>query len=133
MRLYTSSMRSKYGNKKIKYNGEVFDSRKEARRWCELLLLQKAGDISELKRQVEFEIIPAQYEIVKRVSKTGKPLKDGKKLVERRACYVADFVYRDKEGNIVVEDTKSEATKTKDYILKRKLMLFVHDVRIKEI
>lgn len=128
MRLYTSSMRSKYGNKKIKYDGEVFDSRKEARRWCELLLLQKAGEISELKRQVEFEIIPAQYEF----SKTGKPLKDGMKLIEKRACYVADFVYRDKEGNIVVEDTKSEATKTNYYILKRKLMLLKHGIRIKE-
>ena len=48
---------SKYGNKKIEYNGEVFDSKKEYKRWCELKLLERAGKISDLKRQVKYVLM----------------------------------------------------------------------------
>ena len=124
--------KSKYYNAKTRaLDGSVFDSHKEARRWDELLLLQRAGKISDLQRQVRYELIPAQYETYERYSKNGQRLKDGARLLERKVEYVADFVYTIADtGENIVEDTKG--IKTKDYILKRKLMLAVHGIRIKE-
>ena len=125
--------KSKYYNIKTKTkDGTVFDSMKEARRYEQLLLLQKAGKISSLQMQVTFELLPNQYETYERYSKSGKRLKDGTRLVERKVDYVADFVYADSEtGALVVEDTKG--VKTKDYIIKRKLMYAIHGIKIKEI
>lgn len=124
---------SKYYNIKTRaLDGTVFDSHKEARRWDELLLLQRAGKITELRRQVEYDLIPAQYEAYERYGKGGQRLKDGVRLLERKVCYVADFVYTDVEtGENIVEDAKG--VRTKDYILKRKLMLAVHSIRIREV
>ena len=114
-------------------DGTVFDSRKEARRYQELKVYERRGLISNLQRQVEYELIPNQYEVVERYSeKTGKRLKDETRLVERKVCYVADFVYEE-GGKTVVEDTKSPVTRTKDYIIKRKLMRYIHGITIKEI
>lgn len=110
--------RSKYKNKKVSYNGETYDSVKEYRRHDELKLLQRAGKISGLERQVKFELIPSQ--------------KLGGKVVERACSYIADFVYL-KDGETIVEDVKSKATKTPEYIIKRKLMLFLKGIRIKEV
>lgn len=126
---------SKYYNIKTKTSdGLVFDSHKEARRWEQLLLLQKAGKIVELKRQVSYELLPNQYETYERISKTGKRLKDGQRLIERKVDYVADFRYTDAEtGELIVEDTKSPATRTKEYIIKRKLMLLIHGIKIREV
>lgn len=124
---------NKYRNKKVVVDGMVFDSRKELRRWQELLTLQRQGLISNLQRQFEFELIPNQYDVEERYSeKTGKRLQDKQKLVERKVCYVADFAYRE-NGKLVVEDTKSPATRTKDYIIKRKLLLYIFGIKIKEI
>lgn len=109
----------------------IFDSRKEARRYNELVLLQRAGEISDLKRQVEIELIPNQYTIEERYSESGKRLKDKIILLERKVCYVADFVYKDKDGMEIVEDTKG--VRTPDYILKRKMLLFLKGIRINEI
>lgn len=112
---------SKYNSRKVERDGMVFDSVKEYRRYTELSLLEKAGEISDLQRQVKFRLIPPQYEQV-----------DGKSRCVERACdYVADFVYINKDGQKVVEDTKGY--KTKDYIIKRKLMLMFHGIRIREI
>lgn len=107
---------SKYHSKKAIVNGIEFDSKKEARRYSDLVLLERAGMISDLQRQVKFELLPSQ-----RI--------DGK-VVERSVTYVADFVYK-QLGKTVVEDTKG--FKTKDYIIKRKLMLYIHGIRVKEI
>ena len=97
-------------------------------------MLQKAGKITSLQRQVTYELLPNQYETYERYSKKGVRLKDGTKLVERKIEYVADFVYTDTEtGENIVEDTKSIATRTKDYIIKRKLMYAIHGIKIKEI
>ena len=124
---------NKYRNRKVIKNGNVYDSAKEARRHAELLLLERAGKISDLQTQVRFELIPAQYEAYERYSpKTGKRLKDGKRCIEQSCVYVADFVYIE-NGKMVVEDTKSEPTKTADYIIKRKFLLWVHGLRIKEV
>ena len=108
---------NKYGAKKVKApDGTVFDSRKEYNRWCNLRLLEKAGEISDLKRQVKYTLIPWQYQ-------NGK-------VVERGLYYIADFVYCDADGNTVVEDSKG--VKTAVYKIKRKLMLWVHGIKIKE-
>ena len=111
-----SRYRSKYHSKKTVVDGVEFDSRKEARRYSELLLLERAGAITELERQVKYELLPSQ-----RI--------DGK-VVERPVSYVADFQYK-QDGKTVVEDTKG--FKTKEYIIKRKLMLWVHGIKIREI
>lgn len=117
----------KYGNKKIYEDGEVFDSKKEYRRWKELILLVKAGEISKLQRQVKYTLIPSQREPDIRGPRGG--IRPGK-LIEREVSYIADFVYTDKAGQTVVEDCKG--LRTKEYIIKRKLMLHEYGVRIKE-
>lgn len=128
-------MRNKYQAIKTKVNGIEFDSRKEARRYQELLLLQRAGQIQDLRRQEKFLLIPSQYEIVE----TGECYQTGPKkgtlktkevCIEKAVVYVADFVYVE-DGKLVVEDTKG--VKTKDYIIKRKLMLWTHGIRIREV
>ena len=124
-------MASKYKNTIITIGNKVFDSKHESKRWQELCLLQRAGKITDLQRQVKFVLIPTQYEKFLRYSeKTGKRLKDGIRTLEQECSYVADFVYM-QDGKQVVEDTKG--VKTKDYIIKRKLMLYVHGIRIKEV
>lgn len=126
-------MMSKYGNiKTTTSDGITHDSRKEANRWCELLLLQRAGKIYDLKRQVKYILIPEQYVVYERYGKSGRRLRDGKKVFEKECAYIADFVYTDVESNtVVVEDVKGK--RTKEYIIKRKLMLWVHGIQIKEI
>lgn len=123
-------MRNKYHAQKCVINGIPFDSRKEARRYQELRLLLRAKQISNLRMQVRYILIPAQYETYERYGKTGKRLKDGQRLLEKECAYIADFVYNE-NGKEVVEDTKG--VKTKDYIIKRKLMLHVHGIRIREV
>ncbi len=122
---------AKYGNKQVFYDGNLFDSKKELARYKELSLLEKAGEIADLETQVPFELIPAAYETYERYGKNGKRLKDGRRCIEKGVVYKADFVYKDKDGNEVVEDTKGY--KTKDYIIKRKLMLDKYGIRIREI
>lgn len=117
---------SKYHSKKITRDGMTFDSLKEYRRFCELSLLEKAGIVTDLQRQVKFILIPAQYEPDTIGVRGG--VKRGK-LIERECAYIADFQYA-KDGKTVVEDTKG--FKTADYKIKRKLMLYIHGIRIKE-
>lgn len=88
-----------------------FDSQKEYRRWCELKLLERAGKISNLKRQVEFELIP----------KMGRL---------RAIKYIADFVYL-QDGQQVVEDVKG-GPKTRVYMLKWRLMHWRHGIEVAE-
>ena len=106
----------KYHAKKTELDGITFDSRKEAQRYAELRLLERSGAIHNLQRQVRYELIPAQ----KKDGKTGE-----------RAChYIADFVYEE-NGKTVVEDVKGY--RTKEYVLKRKLMLQVHGIEVREV
>lgn len=104
-------MGNKYGARKVRLpDGQVFDSQKERDRWCILRLLERAGRISDLKRQVSYELIPKQGTM--------------------RACsYIADFTYFE-NGKLVVEDCKGYRTEA--YKIKKKLMLWVHGIRIKE-
>ena len=122
-------MRSKYGNKKAKHDGILFDSRKERHRYINLMTLQRAGEISDLRLQVPYELIPAIYETVEKQLKTKVKLVE--KCVQRAVCYIADFVYKDKNGNEVVEDAKG--VRTKEYILKKKMMRAFLGITIKEV
>jgi hypothetical protein len=125
-RLYPSQV-SKYRNRKLSVDGDEFDSQKEAIRYQELKILEKIGEIEGLRRQVKYLLIPEQRE----QDKTGKRggVQKGK-ILEREVSYIADFVYT-KDGETIVEDTKG--VRTKEYIIKRKLMLFIHGIRIHEI
>lgn len=118
---------NKYHAKKIVVDGMVFDSKKEARQYAFLKCLENAGEISDLQRQVEFLLIPEQREPDTIGARGG--VHRGK-LLERKVTYVADFTYM-RDGEYVVEDAKG--MKTKDYTLKRKLMLHIHGIRIKEV
>lgn len=111
---------SKYNAKKIETEDGVFDSKKEAGRWDELRKKEVKGDISNLRRQVPFLLIPTQYE-------NGK-------MVERQCQYVADFVY-ERDGETVVEDVKGyrKGPAYSVFVIKRKLMYKVHHIRVKEI
>lgn len=110
--------KSKYGNQKVTTEtGLTFDSKAEYRRWCELGVMLRAGEISDLKRQVPFELVPAQVS------------PDGTKL--RPITYVADFTYRDKAGRLVVEDPKGASTA--EWVIKKKLMLHVQGIWVREI
>lgn len=116
--MYYYNKNNKYSNTKVTIDGETFDSKREAKRYCELKLLERAGEIKNLERQVKFVLIPSQ-----RI--------DGK-VVERECSYIADFKYQDAHtGELIVEDTKG--VRTKDYIIKRKLMLSVYKIKISEI
>lgn len=109
---------SKYHNRKTTVDGVTYDSRREAERSIELRLMERAGRITNLRRQVRFEVIPTLYV-------------DGR-VAERKTVYVADFVYTDaKTGEAVVEDVKG--IRTKEYKLKRKLMLEKYGIQIREI
>jgi hypothetical protein len=108
--------RSKYHAKKVTVDGIEFDSKKEAIRYRELVLLERAGRIQELQRQVKFELIPSQ--------------KIDGKVVERACNYIADFYYLE-DGKLIAEDTKG--FRTPEYIIKRKIMLYKHGIRIREV
>lgn len=126
---------NKYNAKKIQTaDGEIHDSQKEARRWCDLLLLQKAGEISDLRRQVKYQLIAPQYEEAKRFGKKGQPLKPSRILVERGVDYIADFVYK-KGEEVVVEDVKGykKGAAYAVFAIKRKLMLMIHGIKVSEV
>ena len=124
---------NKYGNKKVIIDGEIFDSKREAMRYQDLKFLEKIGAIKDLKRQVVYELIPVQREkstkVYKKGRKKGQPIEG--KIIEKAVTYIADFVYTDSTtGKEVVEDAKG--MRTRDYIIKRKLMLYIHGIQIQE-
>lgn len=107
--------RTKYKNQKIVVDNMTFDSKKEAKRYQELILMQKAGIITDLKRQVPFTLVPV-FSLNKN---RYRPL-----------IYIADFVYKE-NGIKVVEDTKGFRTDV--YKIKKKLMAYIHQIEIKEV
>ena len=130
-------MRPKYGNNKIKNTFGVFDSELEWSRYLFLSNRQKEGEISDLRRQVEYLLIPAQYGTEIRHLKTKD--KEVRVLLERPCSYIADFVY-ERNGKTIVEDCKGEdkkykgkrfSTQTADFKIKKKLMLYIHNIQIK--
>ena len=112
---------NKFNAKKITAMGLQFDSMKEARRWRDLFWLQNGGVIRNLQRQVKYVLIPAQYD-------------ENHKLVERAVTYVADFVYTE-NGKLVVEDVKGykKGPVYAVFVIKRKLMLKMYGIRVREV
>ena len=113
---------SKYHSTPVEVDGIRFDSKREANRWFELRMLERAGKIEKLKRQVKYLLIPSQY-------------RDGK-CIEREAVYYADFVYIDSQtGELVVEDVKGYrgGGAYAVFTLKRKMMLQTYGIRVREV
>jgi hypothetical protein len=109
---------SKFSNKKEEIDGIVFDSKKEAKVYLELKDLASKGEISKFDRQVNFELIPTQ--------------RDGQnKIIERPCQYKADFVVYHNDGEITVIDAKG--MREAAYRIKRKLLLYVHKIRVHEV
>ena len=118
---------SKYGNQKITIDNITFDSTGEGLRYKELKLLEKTGQITDLQLQKKFIIVPEIREPDTVGPRGG--VKKGK-LIQSAAYYIADFVYYDKNGELVVEDFKG--FKTDLYKLKKKLMKYIYGIDIKE-
>lgn len=115
-------MKNKLNAKKLTVDGVTFDSKKEYKRYCELKLLERAGEITDLKRQQRYLLIPQ------------KKTRDGR-VIERECAYIADFVYKQKNGETVVEDVKGYrgGATYAAYVIKRKLMLDRYNIIVKEI
>ena len=112
-----TAKQNKYHNKKVIVDDIKFDSKKEANRYNQLKLLEKVGVIKNLQRQVKFELQPS--------------FKYNNKTI-RAINYIADFVY-EQDGKQIVEDVKSEATrKDKVYLIKKKMLLYIFNIEIKE-
>lgn len=129
--------KSKYHAKKVRFQDLTFDSQLEYKRYLFLKDAERRGEIVDLKLQVKFTLIPAQYETIQRFGKRGQMLKPRQVCVEKESAYYADFVYTlltpSSSLLTVVEDTKSSATRTEVYKLKRKLMLDKYGIRIREV
>jgi hypothetical protein len=114
----------KYRNVKTEENGIKFDSKKEAKRYLELMARREAGEIDDLRLQVNFTLQEA----------FTKP--DGERV--RAIVYKADFAYKKRDGNggytlYIVEDVKSKATKTRTYEIKKKLMREKFRIEVQEV
>lgn len=101
---------TKYGAKKTEVDGFVFDSKAEANRYSELVLAERAGEISNL-------VVQPMFPLIVNDKKIGK--------------YIADFQYTDRDGNRVVEDVKGVSTPV--YRLKKKLVEAIYDIHIVEV
>lgn len=130
-----------YGNRQSKYNAKRvggFDSKKEKRRWEELKLRERAGEITDLRRQVKYVLIPAQREWCNEIYTKGRKkgcFKPGR-LLEKECAYFADFCYTDvNSGHLVVEDVKGYrgGGAYEVFKIKRKLMLKEYGIRIREV
>lgn len=112
--------RSKYNTRKVETEDGLFDSKKEFARWVELKQMQCEGTIKNLQRQVEYELIPKQF--------------INGKFAEHACKYKADFVY-EFMGDTIVEDVKGyrHGTAYNVFAIKRKLMLYVHHIKVIEV
>lgn len=120
-RLVTEAKSNRHAPAHNKYHAQRVGSNastKEYYRARQLELLERAGAISDLRQQVPFKLLPTQRDA------HGN-------IIERCVRYIADFVYVDNAtGRTVVEDTKG--FRTPEYIIKRKLMLYIHGIIITE-
>ena len=108
---------NKYKNQKIEYDGMLFDSKKEYSFYIKFKLMEKSGEIQNLRRQVEY-ILMDNFVL------------NGKKY--RKTSYIADFVY-EQDGETHVIDVKSKVTKTEVYKLKKKIMEYKYGIEIEEV
>ena len=123
--------RNKYNNRKVSIAGEKFDSKKESQRWLYLSEMQQKGIISDLKRQVKYELIPAIRETYTKHLKTKD--KQEERTLQLAINYIGDFEYV-RNGEKVIEDIKPcEFLLPKDYVLKQKLFFWKYGIRIKKV
>lgn len=120
--------RNKYHAKKVEFYGITFDSKKEGLYYLKLKDMERRGEITDLRIQVPYELLPAIYrdEVVHLKTKD----KVVKKLIQRAVTYVADFVYV-QDGKEVVIDAKG--MRLPDYILKKKMMLALKGIEVIEV
>ena len=124
-------MRPKYGNHKIKNAYGTYDSQLEFARFIFLSNREKEGEITNLRRQVEYLLIPAQYGTEIKHLKTKD--KEVRVLLERSCSYIADFVY-ERNGETIVEDCKgAKGIITEAAKIKKKLLLWVHGIELRYI
>lgn len=106
-------------SKRFERNGEVYNSKKEYDRYQELLALQRAGKIRNLERRVEIPLLPSQRD-------------ENGYVIERAVSFVVDFAYFDiEQDKTIFEDAKE--VRSKEYILKRKMMLYIHNIIVREV
>lgn len=123
--------KNKYGNIKVSNQWGTFDSQHEYHTFLYLLSLQQKNEISNLQRQVKFELLPKTFEEIETLTKTGK-LKKKQVMAYSAINYIADFTYIDNAtGELVIVDAKSEVTaKDKVFILKSKLFYYKYKKKI---
>lgn len=126
--MFKFNPKRKFNNKKMTTPDGEFDSKGEWERWLFLKEAVKSGQISGLRRQVKYILIPTQYrtEIVHLKTKDKKV----QRVAEREISYTADFVY-EKDGNVVVEDFKGFPNDR--WPLKKAMMLYFHGIAIREV
>ena len=126
--MFKFNTKRKFNNKKMTTPDGEFDSKGEWERWLFLKEAVKNGQISGLRRQVKYILIPTQYrtEIVHLKTKD----KEVQRVAEREITYTADFVY-EKDGNVVVEDFKGFPNDR--WPLKKAMMLYFHGIAIREV
>ena len=120
MSSFQFSPANKFRNKKVTVDGILFDSKKEAGIYQELKLLRASGELKEFERQVKFELIPSQKD-------------EAGKVIERAVTYTADFVLTYPDDEVAVIDAKGNRALDAKYPIKRKMMLYFHKIRIKEL
>jgi len=106
------NVKSKYNAQKVTYDGIKFDSKKEGRRYLDLKLLQKSGQISDLTLQVPYQLTPSiYYDYDYREFVLVKRIGNNSCCMQRSTKYIADFVYKE-NNKIITEDCKGFRTKT---------------------
>jgi hypothetical protein len=124
---------SKYRNKKVSFQGEEFDSKREMQRYLVLKDAESKGIIQNLQKQVNFELIPKiEEEVVIHLKRKDKVQR---KTIQLPIVYRADFVY-EKDGVMVVEDVKASANMRsldRVFLLKEKLFRWKYGFSIKRV
>ncbi len=123
---------NKFRNKEVEVDGILFDSKKESGVYLDLKTMKERGEIKDFERQKTFELLPNQCEIKKCLDKKGREI-EKKKVIERAVTYTADFVVTYPDGEVIVIDCKGTLGLDQKYPIKRKLMLYIHHIKIKEV
>lgn len=135
MGIFKFGRRAKYGNKKVEYNGIVFDSKKERDRYIVLVDAQERGEISHLERQVKYILIPAIREEYEVKLKTKTVIKT--RTLQKAITYTADFRYfHNARQEWVVSDVKAspmQASLDKTFVIKEKMMFALKDIKVQRV
>jgi hypothetical protein len=132
MNFFQGASINKFRNKKVTIDGILFDSKKESGVYLDLKSMKERGEIKDFERQKTFELLPNQCETEKCLNKKGQEI-EKKKVIERAITYTADFVVTYPDGEIIVVDCKGSRGLDQKYPIKRKMMLFFHHIKIKEV